>query len=187
MDDRSYLIHYGIIGQKWGIRRYQNFDGSYTKKGLERYGKSKAKYEQSRDAYKAIKKSGNKEGLSSARRQMRIDRKRMNKDYRHLKQDKLGDQGRELYQQGKTIGGEHLVLPYKVFGVNIAALAARTAVANSPLRNTTLLTKYGSVNVADLTGAAIAVGGNAVIAGMRIHQYDIDRKLRAYYGHSSKY
>ena len=25
------LRHYGILGQKWGIRRYQNSDGSYTK------------------------------------------------------------------------------------------------------------------------------------------------------------
>lgn len=29
----SYLIHYGILGQKWGNRRYQNEDGSYTPEG----------------------------------------------------------------------------------------------------------------------------------------------------------
>ena len=32
----SYLIHYGIPGQKWGVRRYQNDDGTYTPEGLER-------------------------------------------------------------------------------------------------------------------------------------------------------
>ena len=31
------LAHYGVKGMKWGVRRYQNYDGSYTKKGLERY------------------------------------------------------------------------------------------------------------------------------------------------------
>lgn len=32
----SYLIHYGIQGQKWGVRRFQNEDGTYTSDGLER-------------------------------------------------------------------------------------------------------------------------------------------------------
>lgn len=32
------LYHHGIKGQKWGIRRYQNPDGSLTAAGKERYG-----------------------------------------------------------------------------------------------------------------------------------------------------
>ena len=32
-----YLVHHGIKGQKWGIRRFQNEDGSYTPEGKERY------------------------------------------------------------------------------------------------------------------------------------------------------
>lgn len=35
------LYHYGIKGQKWGIRRFQNADGTYTLAGKERYQKSK--------------------------------------------------------------------------------------------------------------------------------------------------
>lgn len=31
----SYLMHYGVKGQKWGVRRYQNPDGSYTELGKE--------------------------------------------------------------------------------------------------------------------------------------------------------
>lgn len=33
-----YLVHHGIKGQKWGVRRYQNEDGSYTDAGKRRYG-----------------------------------------------------------------------------------------------------------------------------------------------------
>lgn len=35
-DGTNYLMHHGILGQKWGIRRFQNKDGSYTRAGLER-------------------------------------------------------------------------------------------------------------------------------------------------------
>ena len=33
----DYLVHYGIFGQKWGVRRYQNEDGTLTEEGKERY------------------------------------------------------------------------------------------------------------------------------------------------------
>lgn len=33
----SQLYHYGIKGQKWGVRRFQNTDGTLTAKGRERY------------------------------------------------------------------------------------------------------------------------------------------------------
>lgn len=34
----TYLMHYGVLGQKWGTRRYQNPDGSLTAEGREHYG-----------------------------------------------------------------------------------------------------------------------------------------------------
>ena len=35
----EYLAHSGIKGQKWGVRRYQNQDGSLTPEGRRRYSK----------------------------------------------------------------------------------------------------------------------------------------------------
>lgn len=34
------LAHYGVIGMKWGVRRYQNKDGSLTAAGKKHYGTS---------------------------------------------------------------------------------------------------------------------------------------------------
>lgn len=36
--DSNFLSHHGIKGQKWGLRRFQNSDGSLTAEGKIRYG-----------------------------------------------------------------------------------------------------------------------------------------------------
>lgn len=35
------LKHYGILGQKWGVRRFENEDGTLTEEGKRRYYKNK--------------------------------------------------------------------------------------------------------------------------------------------------
>ena len=32
------LYHHGVLGQQWGVRRYQNRDGSLTAEGRVHYG-----------------------------------------------------------------------------------------------------------------------------------------------------
>lgn len=56
---KNELYHHGIIGQRWGVRRYQNKDGSLTNAGRERYlgniDKSKLDYTEYDEAYKKCK------------------------------------------------------------------------------------------------------------------------------------
>lgn len=35
--NKTYLVHHGIKGQRWGVRRYQNEDGTLTTAGIRRY------------------------------------------------------------------------------------------------------------------------------------------------------
>lgn len=44
------LYHHGIKGQKWGIRRYQNEDGTYTEAGKKRRAPLKTRLDAKKDA-----------------------------------------------------------------------------------------------------------------------------------------
>ena len=52
----NYLVHHGVKGMKWGVRRYQNADGSLTAKGRKKYLNSSSK-----KLYKTLKKEVRKQ------------------------------------------------------------------------------------------------------------------------------
>jgi len=60
----DFISHHGIKGQKWGVRRYQNPDGSYTTEGLKR----RHKFLIERDGSKYIIRDSNGEIASSGSR-----------------------------------------------------------------------------------------------------------------------
>lgn len=70
------LYHFGIKGMKWGVRRYQNKDGSLTSAGKKRYS----------DDYteaKEISKKSVKE-MSNAELRKINERKRLEQEYSRL-------------------------------------------------------------------------------------------------------
>ena len=59
------LYHWGVKGMKWGVRRYQNADGSLTEKGRKRYERDQRE--------NAGKKKGNKVGQADPNRWVKED------------------------------------------------------------------------------------------------------------------
>ena len=50
------LYHHGILGQKWGVRRFENKDGSLTPEGKERYQKKAQKIKENINSWEQSRK-----------------------------------------------------------------------------------------------------------------------------------
>ena len=129
------LMHFGIIGMKWGRRRYQNEDGSLTPAGEARYGKkpsfltkhkNKKKMAKVRAAKEAKKKDPNAytekdstvKKLSDKDLDNRIDRLNKEKKYKELMDEvrrpgkaavkkAMREVGVKLVKDAATKVGEH--------------------------------------------------------------------------------
>lgn len=66
------LYHEGVLGMKWGIRRYQNKDGSLTPAGKKRYG-TKSNFEKVQRAKKAAEKANSPEAKRRAKANARTE------------------------------------------------------------------------------------------------------------------
>lgn len=67
------LYHHGIKGQKWGVRRFQNVDGSLTKAGQLRYETKDARKEYGKAFDRAYTSRYSQLGITKAGRENRAE------------------------------------------------------------------------------------------------------------------
>ena len=108
----SELYHHGIEGQKWGVRRYQNPDGSYTAEGLKRYGRQTNrilnKYGDNEHTRKAIQyRNLKREQDYYDRMEKSPSDKRLFKDYKKARKNPTDANMEELL---KTVGTRDQIL-----------------------------------------------------------------------------
>lgn len=194
------LRHYGVKGMKWGVRRYQKTGGSYTRAGVNRFNKSLDTYETGKALQKSIKETKKKTGsnsfaitakdnngrtanvkihdakstLKSVKQKNKEAKRQLKKDYKHLRQDKLADQGKELYAKGYRITDNA--------GTKLLKAGASGTAITGYLYSRGLIDKNQATTLASISTEASAIG-----AGVSVYNHNKDRKLRAYYGHTSNY
>ena len=201
---KAELYHHGILGMKWGVRRFQNYDGSYTRRGLNRYNRKVEEYENAKQMHKFARLS--RKGRVSAKNQetgefedIRVskgltkDLKRQEKNskqaakkaYKDLKLDYKADQGKELYRQGVRINANARNAVVREIGVMLgSSLAAAIVDAKMP-NASVIIGNYGSVPASVMVDTYLKTGGTIVNAALTLRDHSRNDKLRAYYAHST--
>ena len=125
--ESNYLTHYGIKGQKWGIRRYQNPDGSLTSAGRKRYSDSGG----IRGAVSKVKNAVTRRGSSSkaAAKKKQEEKEEKEKETLEQKKDRVlkSRSAKELYENADLFTTQELQSAYNRLSLerNISSLVPK--------------------------------------------------------------
>ena len=118
-DDSDSLVHYGVKGMKWGVRRYQNKDGSYTSAGKKRRKQYSSDYKETASLRKKSYKELSNEQLQKLNKRMNLE-----SEYRRLNPQGI-EKGkkvvRDVISTAGLIGGVYAIAksPYVNAGKNL--------------------------------------------------------------------
>ena len=93
------LYHFGVKGQKWGVRRYQNEDGTLTDAGAKRYARDAR--EQGYDRYDSQSGTYYKTSKKNGRSDLKVDANRYTKEDTE-RTKRLVDSTRQMNQNLKN-------------------------------------------------------------------------------------
>jgi hypothetical protein len=116
------LYHHGILGQKWGVRRYQNDDGTLTDAGKKRY---------SEDAYEAkTLKSKKTNQLSNEELETLNKRLKLEQDYKNYTNKGENYTKKFLAEAGGKVVGTAVTAAAIYLGTKYATNAMKTELKN---------------------------------------------------------
>lgn len=156
------LYHHGILGQKWGVRRFQNSDGSLTNAGKSRYRRGAEVYREhtkfQRNEEERLKKN------SKAYQKAQKEADRLLKKY-GLDADDGGGGDRERWDD-KTL--ERAGTRYWEKVEDMAALDDEFYDKALKHANSKILEKYGDVGISDMKHYQAVNAGVAFVSFLAV-------------------